>query len=132
MAALVVALSLLFLAVKTAGKEESAATLAPEAPQDAPRSPLSKEEIVAVINEATIRHGINRERFLETAKCESGLRPKIVGDDGESYGLWQIHLKSHPTVTMEQAFDPVWSTEWSAVKFKENPKIWTCYRNLYL
>lgn len=77
------------------------------------------------------RHRIDEVRFLETAKCESSLRPEVVGDDGESYGLFQIHLISHPTVTEELAFDPVWAAEWSAKKFAKNPHIWTCYRLLY-
>jgi len=96
-----------------------------------PRSTSSsKEAIVELINSAAIRHGIDQHLFLETAKCESSLRPHVLGDGGESYGLWQIHLKSHPDVSTEQALDPVWATEWSAVKFKKDPTIWTCYRSL--
>jgi hypothetical protein len=30
----------------------------------------------------------------------------------ESYGLVQIHLPSHPTITKEQALDPLFSIKW--------------------
>lgn len=143
MLALIVLATLLFIlfaADETASKAiepgmiEPVATSTQPAPAVAPRSivaALSQEEIVNLIIATAIRYGINKERFLGTARCESTIRPRIVGDDGASYGLWQIHLKSHPSVKKEQAFDPVWSTEWAAAKFKKDPTIWTCYRNLY-
>lgn len=92
---------------------------------------LSKDELTTLITMTAIQYGIDKVRFLATAKCESSLRPEVIGDDGASVGLWQIHLPSHPEVTMEQAKDPYFATEWSAKKFKKNPRIWTCYRILY-
>lgn len=112
--------------------EQTATSTIQETPANAPRSTSTLSlEVERLVNDAAIRYGINQKRFLETAKCESSLRPKVIGDDGESYGLWQIHLISHPSVTKEQAFDPIWSTEWAAEKFKKDPTIWTCYRKLY-
>ena len=90
-----------------------------------------KKTVSELIAEAAIRHGINHERFLATARCESGLRPGAIGDGGHSFGLFQIHLPSHPSVTRDQALDPEWAVEWAAQKFKIDPSIWTCYRNLY-
>lgn len=101
-------------------------TLAPEKPQL-----NSKDAIKLIVIEAAIRHEIDVQKFLKTAKCESSLRPKAVGDGGKSMGIFQIHLPSHPSVSKEEAFDPYFASDWSAKKFKENPRIWTCYRNLY-
>ena len=92
---------------------------------------LTKSEIEKIILDAAARHEINANRFLITAKCESSLRPRVIGDNGNSLGLFQIHLPSHPTVTREQAFNPVWASEWSAIKFRKNPYIWVCYKKLY-
>ena len=94
--------------------------------QPSPQKPLAQ-----VIVEVAYLHEIDAGRFLRTAKCESSLNPSKVGDGGESFGLFQIHLPSHPTVTREMALDPMWAIEWSAEKFRINPNIWTCYRRLY-
>ena len=73
-------------------------------------APLSIEDIERIIDEAAVRHGIDRQKFLAVAKCESSLRPGVIGDDGNSVGLFQIHLPSHPDVTEELAR----ATEWAA------------------
>ena len=86
------------------------------------------EELIA---NAADRHGIDRVRFLATAKCESSLRPSVIGDDGNSIGLFQIHLPSHPDVLTENALNPEWAVEWAAKKFKIDPTIWVCYNKLY-
>lgn len=121
---------LLFFPSTTVTYERSPEMEIPNEPP-AKQVPRSKEDIEQMILLTARRHGIDEERFLATAKCESSLRPAVIGDDGESYGLFQIHLKSHPAVTKEQAFDPDWAAEWSAKKFAETPWIWTCYRLLY-
>lgn len=95
-----------------------------------PRS-WTSEELTQLIVETARKHQINEIRFLKTAQCESSLRASVVGDDGNSIGLFQIHLPSHPTVTEEQAMNPEWAVEWAAEKFKKNPKIWVCYNILY-
>ncbi len=92
----------------------------------------SKENIEKIIRVAARQYGVDEERMLQVAKCESSLRPRVIGDDGNSIGLFQIHLPSHPEVTQEQALDPEWSSEWSAKKFQEGKQnIWVCYRKLY-
>lgn len=40
------------------------------------------------------------------ALAESGGRTDAVGDNGSSFGLWQIHLPAHPDVTQACALDP--------------------------
>lgn len=99
-------------------------------------APLNKQDIKLIIIEAAFRHEIDAKKFLATAKCEDkfqNIQSTIVknGTREESYGVFQIHLPSHPSVSKEQALDPHWASEWSAKKFKKNPRIWTCYRHLY-
>lgn len=94
-------------------------------------APKTKLEIIEFLKLTAEKNEIDSNKFLKVAICESGLNPNAVGDGGYSYGLWQIHSPSHPTVNKEMAFDVVKSTEWAAEKFKINPNIWTCYRKLY-
>lgn len=95
---------------------------------------LTPKEVTTNLILATAnKYKINPARFLATAKCESNLNPKAIGDKGKSYGLWQIHLPSHPTVTKAQALDQFWATEWAGKKFAQGqPHLWSCFRNLYL
>lgn len=94
-------------------------------------TPVPTPRLVQLILDTAAAHKIDGERFLATARCESGLKSDAIGDGGNSYGLFQIHLPAHPNVTAEQALDPNFAVEWSAQKFKINPLIWTCYRTLY-
>lgn len=93
---------------------------------------LSLNEVEQLIIDTAIKYGINADQFLATAECESGFKTDAIGDYGNSHGVFQIHLPSHPTVTKELAHDPYFNIEWSAQKWVLNPKIWTCYRLLYV
>lgn len=90
-----------------------------------------EKTIEELIYDAAVRYNIDHDRFLATAKCESSLRPTVIGDDGNSIGLFQIHLPSHPDVLMENALNPEWAIDWAAKKFKVDPTIWVCYNKLY-
>lgn len=99
-------------------------------------APLNERDIKLIIIETAFRHEINVHKFLGIARCESKFRSiqsEIIknGIQEESYGIFQIHLPSHPTVTKEEALDPYFASEWSAEKFKKTPQMWTCYRKLY-
>ena len=41
------------------------------------------------------------------------MKIKIKGQPVRSRGIWQISQYFHPTITDEEAFDPVWSTTWA-------------------
>jgi len=70
------------------------------------------------------------EWAIAIATCESGLNPKAVGDSGKSWGMWQIHQPSHPTVG-KKAFDADWSTRWAIERLKAGrDSMWTCARIL--
>jgi len=40
--------------------------------------------------------------------------PWGVGDNGTSFGPWQIHLPAHPGVTAAEASDPMWAARYMA------------------
>lgn len=88
----------------------------------------SKEVIKDYIVVESLIIGVDSQLALNVVSLESKFNKNVVGDKGNSYGLWQIHLPSHPTITKEQALDPVWSTNWSLAEMKRNScKIWsTC------
>lgn len=86
-----------------------------------------------VLNYYARKYGIDAEQFTATARCESHFRHTAVGDGGNSFGVFQIHLPSHPTIGKDQALDPWFNIEWSAQQFAAGKqKMWTCYRNLFL
>jgi hypothetical protein len=95
----------------------------------APSEPLS---VVDTITLVAHEHGFaDTEYLFALARCESGLNPGAIGDGGSSRGLWQIHQGYHPTITDEQAHDPVWSTAWTIQKLEAGAyRLWTCGRRL--
>lgn len=85
-----------------------------------------------IIEAYAIHYGIPAEPLKRTLMCESKLRAGAVGDGGNSYGVAQIHLPSHPTITKEQALDPLFAIDWTAQQFaKGKQKMWSCYKTLY-
>lgn len=44
---------------------------------------------------------------------ETNCNPERVGDGGNSFGLYQIYRPAHPDISVDQAKDIVWSTEWT-------------------
>lgn len=52
-----------------------------------------------------------RQAMALGADLESSLNPGDVGDQGTSFGPFQIHLPAHPGVTKEQAEDPTFATK---------------------
>lgn len=75
-------------------------------------------------------------------QCESGYDPTIqshytysydrdghkAGDREQSFGLVQIHLPAHPTVSKEQALDPDFALVFLATELqKGNGRIWACF-----
>ncbi len=73
------------------------------------------------------------EKILDVIKCESNFRniqSEIIKDGirEPSFGIAQIHLPSHPDVSMEQALDEEFSIHWTAKKWKAGFRLWTCYK----
>lgn len=107
-------------------------TVAPApSPKETP-VPTDKEAMKKYIISVFTKAGYKDPQFaVRVAMCESGLNESAIGDGGKSYGLWQWHLPSHPSITKEQALDPVWATERAAKYFVAGSEnLWTCARML--
>ena len=74
---------------------------------------------------------VSEYRLIKTMTCESGLRENAIGDNGNSIGLFQIHLPSHPTITKECGLNLSCISPYAIKLFKRNPYAWTCYRKLF-
>jgi len=73
------------------------------------------------------------ETILNIIECESNFVSKQsdIWRNGKrelSFGIAQIHLPSHPDVTKEQALDKEFSIHWTAKKWKEGFRGWSCYK----
>ena len=77
-------------------------------------------------------NGVNAEHLVATLRCESHFNANAIGDGGDSYGLAQIHLPSHPNISPEQALDGYWAIDWTIQQFYiGNAKLWSCWKRLY-
>lgn len=84
-----------------------------------------------MIEEIAEEYGTSAKEMIAVVACESGFNARAIGDHGQSYGLSQIHLPSHPHVSVEQATSADFALRFMAQEFKrDNKNIWTCYRNL--
>lgn len=80
-----------------------------------------------VAAEATLV-GADVATALHIVHAESNFNPQAIGDHGESYGMWQIHLPAHKDISTEQAQDAVFSTEWAVGQLKQgNGHIWSTF-----
>ena len=84
--------------------------------------------------EAAERHGVEFGPMWQTAICENSSMNRFLqsyhkytytdfgkgiyrGEREQSYGISQIHLPDHPSVTLKQAQDPAFSAEFMAKAF---------------
>ena len=79
------------------------------------------------------KYGVDSITMNKVVKCESGYHSDAIGDQGNSFGLVQIHLPSNPSIRKEQALDPDFSLDFLASRLLERKGyLWTCYRILKL
>ena len=89
--------------------------------------------ITTLISHYSELYGVSSITVSSVIKCESGFNQNAVGDNGNSFGLVQIHLPSNPTITREQALDPDFAISFLAKQLaSKKGKLWTCYRLLGL
>lgn len=63
--------------------------------------------VLPIIVGTAQKYGINPLVAIATAIVESGLNPKAIGDNGTSFGLYQLHEGGElGNLTEHQAFDP--------------------------
>lgn len=65
------------------------------------------------------------------AYAESGGNPGAIGDGGQSFGLWQIHLPAHPQYKGTNLLDPLVNARAAILISKSGTdfKPWTTFRN---
>ena len=98
-------------------------------PPEPPRT--DKQAILEYISFYAEKHAVSEITMQRVIACESGYKHTAIGDGGNSYGLVQIHLPSHPTITKEQATNPLFAVEFLAENLADGKgKLWTCYRKL--
>lgn len=52
----------------------------------------SRSDVEAIIRNAFRERGLDADRAIAVAQCESSLDPTKIGDSGQSVGLWQFRL----------------------------------------
>lgn len=87
------------------------------------------------------KYSVSYVEMYKTIECESGFDPLIqslhkdpTGPNGreDSWGLVQIHLPAHPTITREEATDPRFALDFMAKNFAAGKaSMWSCYTKIY-
>ena len=110
-----------------------------------------KEHIEMYIKSMADIYGVSRVEMLETSNCESDWvkHPEeaitILGDNGNSYGLWQYHIDPKTgddtfyNLKMKAGMPELQRKNWrdqtklAAWTFANERKTrWTCYRNIFI
>lgn len=78
--------------------------------------PTLQEQAQTIALEHGVSFDIMDKIITDESKWESN--PPGYNDDGQSVGLVQIYLPSHPNITREQALDPTWALNWLADELK--------------
>ncbi len=91
-----------------------------------------------IVNQAE-RYGVSADVMRTVIDCESSGSTTIQshhrrpdGTREQSFGLSQIHLPDHPTVSYEEAIDPEFAIDFMAKAMASGDAwMWTCYRMHY-
>lgn len=81
---------------------------------------------------AASRHNVSSYILGRIAYCETNnrnIQSQIINAYGvqeNSWGYFQIHLDSHPEVSVEQALDPYFAADWAAIRVAKG-EIWRWY-----
>ncbi len=112
------------------------------APVEAPKTNREVAEALAAkyaaeygVDEGSLMRTLTNENRTFEPCLQSGLTYKAgnrwgfaAGTREKSFGLAQIHLPDHPTITKEQACDPDFSVRFMAKKFSEGrQRMWMGY-----
>jgi len=92
-----------------------------------PKKEHTKKTITEIIREIANKKKVSPNLAVRVAQCESGLNPEAVNvntDGSRDRGLYQINDKWHPEVTDEQAFDPIFSTNFFCDAVLRNKLSW--------
>jgi len=88
--------------------------------------------VVSYFPSGTTNNGENIQVVAYAVACaESSKQPCAYGDNGNSIGLWQINVPSHPECDPNQLTDPSYNAQ-SAVQISsggENWRPWSAWKN---
>lgn len=76
-----------------------------------PLQPQTLQEVATTIAE---KNGADPVALFNMVKSESDWDPTAQGDKGCSWGIVQINICAHKTITKEQALDPNWALNYAA------------------
>ena len=89
----------------------------------------------AIIRKVADKEGVDPDLAVRVAKCESNLNEKAINinaDGSQDRGLFQINDKYHPEVSDEEAFNPIFATEFFCKAFKAgNLSWWNATKNCW-
>lgn len=91
-----------------------------------------KSDVVEMLTIKALENDLKPKYLITLANCESSLDPsvqsKYIQPYGreESYGLFQIHTRAHTNITVEEAKDPEFNTDWAIQEIKRGkaPQHW--------
>lgn len=105
--------------------------------------------VTEIVKRKALQYGVSETQMLVTLKCEnrdlvttlqSGHRYRFedlrrgirIGEQERSFGLSQIHLPDHPSVSYEQATDPEYAIDFMAEHFSRGQqRQWSCWKMHY-
>lgn len=94
---------------------------------------VTRNDINRIISRNAVIYGVETKIIQDVINCESGFNPDAqnITEKEKSYGLVQINLLAHPTITEEQAKDPEFAVEFLAKNLAKNKgNLWTCYAKM--
>ena len=74
---------------------------------------VSRQDKIRILESVATKTGIPWEILAGLSEQESGFGIALSGDSGRSRGPFHIHLPSHPEISLEQAMDWQWSSNWA-------------------
>ena len=89
---------------------------------------MASQSVINAIDSVAAKYGVNPQLAQAIAQQESGLNPYAVGDNGTSFGLYQLHQGGElGNLTPQQAFNPTTNANVAlgqlAATIKANPNI---------
>ena len=93
-----------------------------------PNNPAHIEEYIHYV---AGKEGVSVSKVLSIARCESGFKMGAIHSTDKEYsvGVFQINLKAHPYITLEQALNPFFNISWAIDRMREGLwNWWTCAR----
>lgn len=95
----------------------------------------TRERLEQEVETKAKEYGVSAQLMKDIIKCESNWDTDVQSHHTLSYGreksfgLVQIHLPSHPTVSYEEAIDPAFAINFLAEHIADgSARMWSCYK----